>query len=73
MRFITRITTLALIGALLVALPPRPAVAQPATEDEAPCQVWCDALQALCQLFGGGYLCKDMRDGCYFGCKLKAI
>lgn len=74
MRSLTRMTALAALGALLLAMPARPAAAVPVTiDDEAPCQVWCDALQALCQLFGGGYLCKDMREGCYFGCKLKVI
>lgn len=73
MRSLSRIAALSLTCAFL-ALPVRPALATPvASEDEAPCQVWCDALQALCQLFGGGSLCKDMREGCYFGCKLKVI
>lgn len=72
MRILTRMTALAAICALLLATPVRPALAAPVNaDDDAPCQVWCDALTALCQLFGGGYLCKDMREGCYFGCRLK--
>lgn len=71
MRFLSRSAALALSCALL-AMPARSALATPVDSDDgAPCQVWCDALQALCQLFGGGYLCKDMQEGCYFGCKLK--
>lgn len=74
MRSLTRMAALAVTCALLLTMPARPAVAATVNgDDEAPCQVWCDALTALCQLFGGGYLCKDMREGCYFGCKLKVI
>jgi len=73
MRFHTRVTAFVAAAVMLLAMPTRPALALPTDDDEAPCQVWCDALQALCQLFGGGYLCKDMREGCYFGCKLKVI
>ena len=74
MRSLTRMTALAATFALLLATPVRPALAAPVdADDDTPCQVWCDALQVLCQLFGGGSLCKDMREGCYFGCKLKII
>ncbi len=74
MRSLTRLLALAATCAMLLSIPARPALAAPvAADDETPCQIWCNALQVLCQLFGGGYLCKDMRDGCYFGCKLKVI
>lgn len=73
MRSLVRPSALAVTCALLLTMPARPTMAAPVPVDEGPCQVWCDALTALCQLFGGGYLCKDMREGCYFGCRLKVI
>jgi hypothetical protein len=71
MRSLIRLPALALAGALL-AMPDPPAAAQPVEDDEGPCQVYCNALHALCVLFGGGALCKDMRDGCNFGCTIRA-
>lgn len=71
MRSLARMSALVVTGALLLTLQARPTVAAAVPVDEAPCQVWCEALTALCQLFGGGYLCNDMREGCYFGCRLK--
>lgn len=70
MRSLTRLAALAAAGALL-ALPSPGVAAQPVEDDEGPCQVYCNALHALCVLFGGGALCKDMREGCNFGCTIR--
>ncbi len=72
MRSIRRFSLSAAALALLL-LAPRPAAAQPEPDDSGPCQVFCDALHALCVFLGGGGLCKHMRDGCNFGCSLKVL
>lgn len=68
---VTALTTT--VTLLLLAGPAHPLPAQPAAADEGPCQVFCDALFALCTYLGGGALCKDMRAGCHFGCNLRGI
>ncbi len=73
MRNLLRSTAVAAASALLLAAgsPPRLLSQPPESDDRGPCEVYCDALHALCLLFGGGGLCHDMRDGCRFGCTLR--
>ncbi len=66
-----RLPALVAVVALLSSRAPVEAHAAPRRADTGPCQIYCDAMYSLCMLFGGGYLCSDMRDGCRFGCNLK--
>jgi len=67
-----RVTALFAAVALLSTGRTVPVLAAP-RDAEGPCQLYCDAMYALCNLFGGGYLCQDMRDGCRFGCNIKVL
>jgi hypothetical protein len=50
---------------------PAPSAASDSSDESGPCQIYCDAVHALCLMFGGGGYCKDMREGCHFGCNLR--
>jgi hypothetical protein len=69
MRSSIRLAALAAACALFTLPGSARLAAQPA-DDESPCQVYCSALYALCVMLGGGGLCKDMREGCNFGCTI---